>query len=167
MTVTITGFNHAVAWNEFRRVANRPGNASEDAFIAAVTNVDYDFEGGGREWAVTDVRASVAVNPAPSWVVQSQQTASLLAHEQGHFDITALGLREEANRTAEITGTSRRDIRRQRNQLHEGIQRRINQANRRYDTLTNHGRNAAVQRRWEQSISAAKGRDDGTLDDLP
>ena len=38
------------------------------------------------------------MNGSRSWVVQGGQSAELLRPEQGDFDITALGMREEANR---------------------------------------------------------------------
>ena len=165
--MSMTGFDHEVAWREFQEVGTRPGGESEDAYIKADKNVDYDFSGTGTNWRVTDVRATIEVNQVESWVVQGEETDELLEHEQGHFDITALGMREEANRTSSLTGSSATDINSKYEQIREEINRKIDDANRRYDTRTEHGNNEPAQRRWLRSIHAAKARDDGTLDDLP
>jgi len=163
----MTGFDHAVAWREFSRFAERQDRAAEDAFIRAATHIEYEFEGTRRNYAVTTVAARIWVDQAESWVVQGSETDALLAHEQGHFDITALGLREEANLVDALTGRGAADIQRQRRRIRRRMQRRINEANQRYDARTEHSRNAAVQRRWLRSIATLKGRDDGTIDELP
>jgi len=167
MAVGMNGFEHGVTWEEFQRVAERPGGEAEDALVRAEKNVDYDFAGGGSDWQVTAVRARIAVNQADSWVVQAKQTDPLLEHEQGHFDITALGMREEANRTDTLVGTSENDLRSQYEEIREEINLSISQANQRYDTRTDHGSNEAAQRRWVASIRAAKRDADGTIDALP
>jgi len=167
VSVTMTGFDHEVAWREFQRRESRPAGESEDAYIEADKNVDYDFSGSGSNWQVTDVRATIEVDQVESWVVQGKETDELLEHEQGHFDITALGMREEANRTAALTGTSGSDIDSQYAQIRLEINRKIAQANARYDTRTDHSNNKPAQRRWLRSIQAAKSRNDGTIDDLP
>lgn len=167
MAVTLTGFDHAVGWREFSRFAERQDRGSEDAFIRAATHIDYDYEGTTGNYAVTGVQARVWVDQGESWVVQGSETDALLAHEQGHFDITALGLREEAHLVDALTGAGAAEIQRQRRRIRRRMQRRINQANERYDARTEHSRNAAVQRRWLRSIAALKERDDGTIDELP
>jgi hypothetical protein len=165
--MSMEGFEHQVAWREFREVQSRPARATEDAFVKARKQVDYDFSGSGRNWRVTGVRASIVVNGAESWVVPTAKNNDLLRHEQGHFDITALGMREEAQRTAELTGRNQGDLRGQYEELREEINRKIARANARYDARTEHSGNATAQQRWNQSIRAAKARDDGTIDDLP
>lgn len=167
MTVTMTGFDHQVAWREFSRVAQRPNQTEEWAEVVAHTNVQYDFVEDDEGWRVTGARGTVSVNEAASWVVQGKETAALLRHEQGHFDITALGVREEANLVNAITGTSASNIQTQRDEVRQQIQTKINDANDRYDTRTDHSQNAAAQSRWLRSISAAKNKDAGTIDDLP
>ena len=103
--MAITGFRHAVTWRQFRPVRARPGRAAEDAFIKAKKNVSYDYAGSGRSYRVTAVRARIWVQSSECWVVEGTETAYLLRHEQGHFDITALGMREEATRVGRVTGT--------------------------------------------------------------
>ena len=167
MRVTMTGFEYEVSWGDFSRVAERPNQVDEDAQVRARTRVNYDSEGGGGNWRVTEARGNVAVNQADSWVVQGRETDALLRHEQGHFDITALGAREEENLVGAITGNSQNNIEAQRVQIRQQVQARVNNANVRYDTRTDHSQNAAAQQRWLRSIRAAKDSDAGTVDDLP
>ena len=107
------------------------------------------------------------MNRSQSWVVRGGQNADLLRHQQGHFDITALGMREEANRVSALTGRSGRDITRQVDAIRREINRKIAAANRRYDARTNHSRNTTQQQRWSASIRNAKSRPAATLDNLP
>jgi hypothetical protein len=165
--MTMTGFNHSVTWREFRTVRSRQGRVAEDAFIKARKWVTYDYSGSRGNYRVTGVRAGIVVNRSRSWVVRGAQTAELLRHEQGHFDITALGMREEANRIGALTGRNGRDLTRQANTIRREINRKIASANRRYDARTNHSANTAAQRTWLASIRRAKSRADGTIDSLP
>lgn len=165
--MTMTGFNHSVTWREFRTVPSRRGRVSEDAFIKARKRVTYDFSGSRGNYRVTGVRAGIVVDRSQSWVVRGGQHADLLRHEQGHFDITALGMREEANRIAALTGRNGRDLTRQANVIRREINRKIAAANRRYDARTNHSRNTTQQQRWSASIRNAKSRPAATLDNLP
>ena len=107
------------------------------------------------------------MNRSQSWVVRGGQNADLLRHQQGHFDITALGMREEANRVSALTGRSGRDITRQVDAIRREINRKIAAANRRYDTRTNHSDSRTAQQRWSASIRSAKLRPDGNIDNLP
>ena len=165
--MTMTGFNHSVTWRAFREVRSRPGRVSEDAFIKADKRVRFDFSGSRGSYSVTASRAGIVVNRSQSWVVRGGQNADLLIHEQGHFDITALGMREEANRVSAVTGRSGGDIRRQVNAIRREVNRKIAAVNRRYDARTNHGANRTAQRTWLASIRRAKSRPDGTIDNLP
>lgn len=167
MSVTPEGFDHRVGWREFSRVAERPGSAAEDAEIDLNTDVSYDWGWGGSNYVVTEVRPTISVNEAASWVLQGKESRALLEHEQGHYDITALGVREEAKLVSELSASSGAHLERARAQIRTRIQRKIDAANDRYDARTNHGDNQAVQRRWLRAISRAKSRDEGTIDDLP
>jgi len=88
-------------------------------------------------------------------------------HKRAHFDNTALGMREEANRIGALSGRNGRKITCQADAIHREINRKIAAANRRYDARTNHSRNTAAQQRWSSSIRNAKQRPGGTLDKLP
>jgi len=107
------------------------------------------------------------MNQSASWVIRGQQTADLLRHEQGHYNITALGALELHNLASVLISPRCSEINQTVQQITTRIQTSINQANRRYDNQTNHGINVAAQRRWDASIQNAMGRNDGTIADLP
>ena len=106
-------------------------------------------------------------NRGQSWVVQGHATARLLKHEQGHFDVSALGMREEHDRTRSLTGTSASDLESKYEVIRTEVNGKIRTANRRYDTQTRHSLDTAAQNRWNASIAAAKSSSTGTIDDLP
>jgi predicted secreted Zn-dependent protease len=94
-------------------------------------------------------------------------TNTLLSHEQGHYDITALGARELYNALLQLTAPSGHELQTRASQLRQRIQQKINRTNTRYDTQTNHSQNAAAQHTWQQRIAAEKQKPDGSIDNLP
>jgi len=165
--MAMTGFNHSVAWGEFRKVTTRPARVSEDAYIKSNKRVNYTWTSSGDTYTIDTVTGTVAVSRAESWVVQGRETTVLLAHEQGHFDITALGMREEHDRFASLTGTSGADLDRQCTAIRADVNARIAATDIRYDAQTSHSTNAPAQTRWQTAIRTAKGRPGGTIADLP
>jgi predicted secreted Zn-dependent protease len=109
----------------------------------------------------------MVVDRANSWVVEGYQGDSLLRHEQGHYDIMALGARELYNRVLELTASRCPEINTQDRQLQQQIQAQVDAANIRYDTRTNHGNTASVQQNWEPRIHAIKQNPTGIIMDLP
>ena len=85
MAVDMNGFEHGVTWEEFQRVAERPGGVAEDALVRAENNVDFDFPFRGGNCHVTPLRHRSSVNFSDSWVIQESQTARLLEHGQRCF----------------------------------------------------------------------------------
>ena len=166
--MALSGFNHNVGWHEFREVRQRPRGAREDARIRAeypyTYRVQRQRDGGCR---VASVRMRLGVVRSRSWAVRGRKTAALLRHEQGHYNITALGARELYNQLTALTVARCRNLRGAARRLERQIQARVDRANRRYDTQTAHGTNATVQQTWETSIRAAKQRANGTIANLP
>ena len=167
MTVTPNGFDHDIAWSEFTRVEEAPARSSETAYVQVHRRIRYRWEWTGSEYGAVGVTASISMNTPRSWVEQGTENNRLLAHEQGHYDISAIGTREEATLVAALTAARGREIDESRREIGREIQRKINAADVRYDNETDHYRNRAVQNRWDRAIAAVKNNDAGTLDDLP
>ena len=166
--MALNGFNHNLRWNEFREVNQRPPNVSEDAEIFISFQPQFSYRSQPNQACrVTTVNTNLSVNRSNSWVVKGRQSAQLLNHELGHYNITALGAREIHKRLSEITADQCSDIQTEANRIQREVQTKINQANIRYDRQTNHGANSAVQTRWDNSINSAKQNINGTLDSLP
>jgi len=165
--MAITGFNHNVRWSEFREVNQRPANETEDAYIAATFNYSYRTQSSRQHCRVSSVTTRISVNRNAAWVLRGQKSAELLRHEQGHYDITALGAREVRQRVAELRATHCSSIGAEAQRIRSDVQQTINQKNLRYDNQTSHGSNATAQQRWQTRIHRAKQNAHGTLADLP
>lgn len=167
MTVSVNGFDHAVRWSEFSRVDEPPARSDETAFIEASLHFDYGWGWTGSEYGVLEVTATITVNSGKSWVVQGTETSRLLSHEQGHFDISAIALREAAGLIAALTAERGAEIDRRKARIEAQMRRRSKALNDRYDTRTDHYRNRAAQSQWDRALAAVKSNEQGKLDDLP
>jgi len=119
----------------------------------------------GKHW-VTWVQATATVEPE-SWVIRGQEDDELLRHEQGHFDIVALSMREAAYLTSKLKGNSAGDLEKQKTAITAKFEKSMQAVSARYDEQTDHSRKAAAQRRWLRSIRKAKKKATGRLSDLP
>lgn len=95
-----TGFSIPVQWNNFQHLANPPG--PRDAHI----DVRYNFNTGTAQlqagvYRFTNPRATVSINATGTWVrsnwyqnASSAEKSRLLRHEQGHYDLIRLVVRD-------------------------------------------------------------------------
>lgn len=167
--MSLTGFDHRVRWDEFTSRSSRPTGIDEDAQIKTRT-VSGGFQSHqprGEECRIISASIGLSVDPGLTWVVEGHQSDDLLNHEQGHYDITALGTRELYNRVLQITAPRCPDINGLVLQLQTQIQIQIDAADDRYDLRTDHGINATIQQNWDTQIRAAKQNPNGTLANLP
>jgi hypothetical protein len=172
-----------LTWSDFRgRVP--VGIAPERAALAA-TSLGWSF-GYQLEWSrgqcqyrVTEIQVSAAFHPADSWVRPSNRNEAILAHEQGHFDITEIhrlmleqALAPHIGATGACEGRNERRIsadveRRLRDTLgtiYERFVRNHERVQADYDRETRHSLDAAAQERWLRTIAAAlRGEDWGAL----
>ena len=160
-------------WNDFR--GRVPGGTDAENVAATAASLgwtyEYEFErsASGCRYHVTAIRATAIFHSESSWVKPGHETAAVLEHEQGHFDLTQVsrlmfeaqtralvGMRgtcagRNANRTskriaAEITARIE-PIYEQIWQSHLALQER-------YDRDTRHGIATDTQRNWNRSIAA-------------
>jgi len=153
----VTGWPREIVWSDFRDEAARPAGEDEDAQINPVnspTQAQTVRERG--QWKLAELELQIVVNRDDSWVVVSQKSDRLKAHEQGHFDIHGIiagrnlidALRRLRARTNERLG---RDVARTM-QRHQQSAQRMTDA---YDEDTQHGTNATRQVAWERQIRNA------------
>jgi predicted secreted Zn-dependent protease len=165
----LTGFDHSVRWDEFTTRTSRPEGVDEDAQIRTrtVSGGFRSHQPHGEECRVVSVDIGLSVDRTQTWVIDGRQSDALLKHEQGHYDIVALGTRELYNRVLQLTAPRCSDINTRVQQLQREIQAAIDAADDRYDSRTDHGNNAVVQQTWDTRLRAAKQSATGTLADLP
>lgn len=165
--MSLNNFNYLVSWSDFTRVSARPTNEDEDAYIHTRMHLSYQMGGRGRSTIISSAEVNVLIVTSDCWVVSSEANDELLRHEQGHFDIQALVAREFYNQVIALTAATDRAMQRLISQLQTRLEQSTASVNERYDTVTNHKLNVAVQRTWDQRIEAAKLNPNGLVTDLP
>ncbi len=163
----VNNFDHLVEWVEFTTVTARPSGKNEDAEIKVSSTVVYRTRKRGNALSIVDSTVNIITVTEESWVVSDKKTDLLRKHEQGHYDITALGTREFYNQLLLLTANSPNALDVKINALKEQFQQKINACNLRYDTQTNHFLITSVQDTWNQKIASAKTNPAGTINDLP
>jgi len=154
---TLSGWPRNISWSDFQEVGARPAGVNEAAQIKSdVTQpnrVGVVPDNGMRRLAAYTV--TVSIGRDQSWVVTDQKSAALLAHEQGHFDITGLSARDlvtdlSALRAATLEGLQSEVTRliEQQGTLAEALGGTASSVGQ-YDKETNHGSNRDAQQRWE------------------
>ncbi len=163
-----------LAWSDFRGAV--PGGAAPQQAATTATSLGWGFE-IQLEWLrddcryrITDISVYAAFHPDESWVRPEHRNDDVLAHEQGHFDITQIhrlmledALAPYVGETGACEGTSEQGVsaavqRRLADTLGEVYQRIMRDHERvqaAYDRETQHSVNAAAQARWQQIIAAA------------
>ncbi|MCU7920864.1 MAG: DUF922 domain-containing protein [Candidatus Thiodiazotropha sp. (ex Dulcina madagascariensis)] len=116
----------------------------------------YVQEGG--EFRLGEVEFSMVLNAAGSWVVVSAKTTTLLAHEQGHFDIVGLCYRDLVAEIRTLRDRSRRRLILAVRRVMREHDQRAETLTREYDSQqqTNHGRDSVRQQAWESQIQACR-----------
>lgn len=162
-----------LAWSDFRGSVARDAEPRDVAVTAASLGWTYAYElelsERGCRYRITSISANAVFHPERSWVKPGHATAAVLAHEQGHFDITELQRRAfEAMALGYVgaAGSCRgRNPERAASFIEADIDRIVGphyaQASRehgarqdRYDLETGHGTDETAQRQWLTRIAA-------------
>jgi len=155
-----------ITWNHFQQTP--PADAGHRAEAAAIHmtirwHASYSVSSSnGTNWIgqVASVTVSNMMEPTLSWVVQEKAHASVLHHEQLHFDLNEV-YRHKLDclllRTATCSGTTQQEV---VNLLDEALHRtadavlkKLAEMQALYDSQTAHGSNSGEQAHWESSIN--------------
>jgi predicted secreted Zn-dependent protease len=167
ITMALNNFDSLITWSEFTTVPSRPAGVQEDAEIRVNSSVRYRTRRHGNAISIADATVNITTVTATSWVVSDKKTALLLKHEQGHYDITALGTREFYTQLLTLTADSTNALDVKIAALKQQFQQKIDACNMLYDTRTDHSLISSVQDTWNQKIASAKVNPAGTINDLP
>lgn len=166
--MSLSGFNHAIHWSEFQPVDHHPPGTVKEAEVIIVTNIIWQTASQqSGDCQVVNVNASIRVDHNKSWVLKGKKGIYLRHHEQGHYDIAAIGLREMYNKINVLIKTRCEDINQEAHRIQREVQQAIENTRQRYHIQTNQGSNQSVQKAWEAQIKSVKLRSDGALADLP
>ena len=171
--MALDGFQHKISWDEFRQVvkvsshSHRHSGEAEDAeiFIYAPINYGYKVEEGVIR--TDSISIKLKVDDSKSWVVKGRESTKLLNHEQGHYDITALGNRETYNAILQLTTDTKEQWMSQAGAIIKRSLQKIDQCNERYDLRTIHGSSESAQQEWSNRINSEKQAFNGSLKNLP
>ena len=117
-------------------------------------------------WTVDEIDVELAVSKAKSWIVKGKKSEDLRKHEQGHYNITALGTRDMYNKVKALTGKSRKTIMTEAKKIMGEVQSTIDEKDDLYDDQTDHGNIVASQLKWDKNIEGEMGNEKGSLDNL-
>jgi hypothetical protein len=173
LRTALEGHDESLGWRDFQGAvpgALPPGEAAyTEARFDLNYGYDYDTNTATKGYRVTEVNVKVTLERANMWAVKSAQTAALLQHEQGHYDIVALLARDLYNeltgwntakkpkrfrKTTDLTGAADR-LRRGTRELSAhlgGSPRKVGV----YDKQTNHGLDAKAQEKWDKALADAR-----------
>lgn len=161
--MAINGFVRGLTWDDFQ---GPEGEGDEAAFTKARFDVNWSSASAGGGLGLTNVIVAVTMVRSESWVREGAQTASLLEHEQGHYDITALGARDLDRTLAGVTASNMANLRAAVNQAITRHQAEINAVNHQFDEHTAHGSQAQREQEWIGRIRSAMADSAGVLNDV-
>lgn len=161
-----------LTWADFTGPVARAAAPDNVAVTTAslVWTYEYDVQrsGGRCAYRILDIRSEAVFDGTRSWVRPGHRTAAVLAHEQGHFDITQIHKLAFERAVRDLIGTSDpcrgRSMRRASAEaqtaiagivkpIYERIWREHMRLQAAYDTDTRHGIDAEAQRRWLERIA--------------
>ncbi len=163
----LENFKYKVRWSDFTTKESRPTGEDEDAHIEA-NSLAKNMQGKVKKgkYKVSSIKLRITVDKAASWVVKGTKTDDLLKHEQGHYDLTAIGARELHKRVLALETESKEALLSGIADLQEEMQGLTDELNELYDDDTDHSRKEARQKFWATEIAAAKNRTAGTLKEI-
>lgn len=160
-------------WADFGPPANKPAPGPGQTATAALTQTDYTISTNAEYIPRTnphryrlkdDVRITIRFRRPPSWVANwvfqrtSQEQSNLLHHEQGHYDLVALLVRDmfiDIMQLKQTTYTTAQAVIAAINQIQQRYSPKMKPVQDRYDTDTNHGNVSTQQTRWDGFIQSA------------
>jgi predicted secreted Zn-dependent protease len=161
-----------LSWHDFRGPVARGAAPREVAVTAATLGWSFryvlEIADGDCSYRITTLDTIARFDPEQSWVRPGHATASVLAHEQGHFDIAEIHRRKLDAATARYVGSvgacGGRGMKRAERLVEADIERLIGphyeriahehgEMQRRYDRETGHGMVGPAQADWLARIA--------------
>ena len=174
--MAMSGFVYRLRWNDFAGRVPASADAGTAAFVSTRFRADapwtYDGNDGSRVYSITSVSTTVSVNRSSMWArTGAARSPSMLVHEQGHFEITALLARQVDTQLTALIGqtwSSEADVNQAITDAREPLFQIINDLQSQasgdgtYDTSTNHGMHAN-QAAWNRAFATCRAAASGQL----
>lgn len=169
--MSLINFSKVLTWGDFPNPY--PAGKADEAVISVTWKLDADqFERHGNAIVLGRYSVEIMLVSNSCAVVKAVANGdralsdALLKHEQGHYDIMALGAREFHNRLIGLSATTEEELNKKWQNLNNEIIKKADLVDERYDIATNHSKNATVQKTWDQKIDAVKKNPKGLVTDL-
>lgn len=162
-----------LTWDDFQ--GKVPPHADPERVATSNTSLSWsyayavDWSRQGCRFRILRMDAAAGFHPDGSWARPDHRTPDVLAHEQGHFDITEIHYQAFVEATQELVGVSRNcsgsserkakrnaesEIARLAGTIYETIWREQLQEQKAYDDETRHGIDSKAQAQWTARITA-------------
>lgn len=167
--MTLIGFNKHIRWNEFKELRAAPAEHSDSsAYTHANRGARYRSQRDPRTgvFSLKNVSIVVSIDRRQSWVVKGEQSAELLAHEQLHYTLSALGGRDLHRTLLKLTATSEEELYEAARTAGDDVSDMVRQANEEYDDESDHSRDVKGQQLWASAIRCVVGNPNGTVQEL-
>jgi hypothetical protein len=163
MTSTLSGVPRTLTWSDFQAVTTAPGGVPFDAQTVPTHRVagfnPRKVEASREEFVLLVNSITVTVTLASSsWRLTSVDNDKwLLRHEQGHYDVYALMVRDWFTEVVQMIPQpwTKNDLTEQMSSLKETYLDRISSIQKAYDDNTGHSRNGEDQWVWWSAIRRA------------
>lgn len=133
-------------WSDFT------GKPDKNSSFAAFTfyNTGWKIKAiraSGDSMLIEGFEMTVELNDKSSWVKMERATPALLLHEQGHFNMGILSMREIID-TVKKTKFTQANVKEKLPKLVADIAKKYRELGELYDRETDHSKNADMQNKW-------------------
>ena len=137
-----------LSWSDFKGEINQ----NSDAVALTASGITFGFSVSTSGSRIVDYSTKVEAHfyPNKSWYKKDRADDYILGHEQLHFDITELYTRLFRQRLTKLSVNQ--NIKKQLKQLHNAINKELNETQKRYDEQSVHSINPEAQKRWQEFI---------------
>ena len=171
MSITVAVAPTQLSWNDFLAVDSLPDGSGDEAQTATEMPGLNDIRPvlGHGKFSLPNLTLTVGLDRSQTMVLRTaNKTPELLKHEQGHYDITVLTVRALARELEQLKAGSVTALGQQVNGARSKHQQRADLLEKKYDADTDHSRNQAAQKTWNDAIDAAmKGSGVSILQGMP
>lgn len=152
--MAIKNWPSKVSWSQFKKLNTRPRGFKEDARIEG-TWVGSGFRPtrDGSRWKLGGISLRVKLDRKATWVVRGAPTKYLLQHEQGHWDILGLVVREYHAALEVLRADEHTEFGDLVAAEEEKFQAKGDRLEKRYDKETKHSLDKAAQARWNKQLA--------------
>jgi hypothetical protein len=145
-----------LTWQDF---TGNPDNSS-DLHAYTYYNLRYQYRNvsySGESATLGDFEVTLELDPQKSWAKKDKLTDELLVHEQGHFNIGILCMRELLA-IVKQTAFARGDYAARLQNIFNETMAKYNKLTIQYDQETNHFMDKEQQSKWNQFFSEKLGK---------